>query len=268
MRLWHQSMAPLDAFPLYRDALAAHIPRVLPPERGTTVVLHGLPAGTYPENAAPADVLIHPYAYHLTMGRVLENVVQAERAGFDAVALGSYSEPLLREARSIVSIPVASMAEATLLVACSVARYAAIVTVSEEVARMTEALVARHGLEKRVRGLYVLDPPLNEFGLVAAFQNPTAFLASFDATARRAIRAGADVIIPAEGVFNELLFAHGVRRIDGVSIMDCVGVTFLYAEMLVNLRRTTGLEVGRRWEYARPSEQVIQHVRRAAGLEP
>jgi hypothetical protein len=92
-------------------------------------------------------------------------------------------------------------------------------------------------------------------------------VASFEATARRAIAEGADVIIPAEGVFNELLFAHGVQRIDGVSVMDCVGVTFLYAEMLVNLRRATGLEVGRRWEYSRPPEPVIAHVRRAAGLD-
>lgn len=266
MRIWHQSMTELDGFPVYRDALLAHLPAVLPPENGTEVVLHGLPPGTYPKGVAPIDVLIHPYAYHLTMGRVLEHVVQAEREGFDAVALGSYSEPLLHEARSIVSIPVASMAEATLLVGCSVAKYSAIVTVTAEVARMAEALVAKHGLQQRVRGVYVLDPPLNEHAIARAFSNPAELIEGFTQTARRAIADGADLVIPAEGVFTELLFANDVQRIDDVSVMDCIGVTFLYAEMLVNLRRRTGLEVGRRWEYSRPSPDVVKHVRARAGL--
>jgi Asp/Glu/hydantoin racemase len=268
IRIWHQSMAELDTLPAYRQALEAHLPRVLPPESGTQVVLHGMPPGTYPPGAAPIDVLVHPYAYHLTMNRVLENVVQAERQGFDAVALGSYSEPLLREARSIVSIPVASMAEATLLVGCSVARYLAIVTVSAEVARMTERLVAGHGLQGRVRGVYVLDPPVNEHAIARAFDAPAPLLASFLQTARRGVAEGADVVIPAEGVFNEVLFAQGVARLDDVPVMDCVGVTFLYAELLVQLRRRTGLEVGRRWEYARPGAAVIAHVRQQAGLPP
>ena len=267
-RIWHQSMAELDSLPVYREALAAHLPRLLPPEARTEVVLHGLPSGTYPAEAAPIDVLIHPYAYHLTMSRVLENVVQAEREGFDAVALGSYSEPLLREARSIVSIPVASMAEATLLVGCSMARSMAIVTVSAEVARMTERLVVGHGLEKRVGGVYVLNPPLNEHAIARAFDEPGPLLASFAETARRGIAEGADLVIPAEGVFNEVLFAQGVQRLDEVPVMDCLGVTFLYAELLVKLRERTGLEVGRRWEYARPSPSVIAHVRQQAGLPP
>jgi Asp/Glu/hydantoin racemase len=213
-------MAELDSLPVYREALAAHLPRLLPPEARTEVVLHGLPSGTYPAEAAPIDVLIHPYAYHLTMNRVLENVVQAEREGFDAVALGSYSEPLLREARSIVSIPVASMAESTLLVGCSVARYLAIVTVSAEVARMTERLVAGHGLQGRVRGVYVLDPPVNEHAIARALDEPGPLLASFHQTARRGIAEGADLVIPAEGVFNEVLVTHQVRRIGEVPVPD------------------------------------------------
>lgn len=269
VRIWHQSMASLESFPVYHAALQAHVAAVLPPgETPTEVVLHGMPLGTYAPGVAPVDVLIHPYAYHLTVSRVLECVLQAEREGFDAVALGSYSEPLLREARSIVSIPVVSMAESTLLVGCSVARYSAIVTVTPEVARMTERLIEKHGLEGRVSGVYVLDPPVNEHALVRAFDDPSAFIAGFTATAQKAIAAGADLIIPAEGVFNELLFANGVQRIDGlVPVMDCTGVTFLYAELLANLHRRTGLEVGRRWEYSRPKPEVIAHVRKTAGLE-
>lgn len=81
------------------------------------------------------------------------------------------------------------------------------------------------------------------------------------------IEDGADAIIPAEGVLNELLVANRVQRIGEAAVLDSIGVTWNYAEMMVNPRRRTGLTVGRRWEYARPGPEVIEHVRRWVGLE-
>jgi allantoin racemase len=105
-----------------------------------------------------------------------------------------------------------------------------------------------------------VDPPVNEVELVAMFADPAPFVASFTEQARAAITERADVIIPAEGVLNELLFAAGLREVDGVSVMDCVGVTLLYAELLAKLHATTGLHAGRRWEYAKAPEEITSHL--------
>lgn len=255
-------MTVLDEYGFYGETIARHARASV--ADGTEVVLHGLRPGTY-AGLAPAQVLKHPYPYHVILEQALENCFQAQQEGFDAVALASYSEPFLREARSLVDIPVASLAESTLLVGCSTARQMGLISISPEVVRMTWDVVHKHRLEGRVSGIYTLEPPIDELGLADAFREPAAFLAAFEQTARRAIEEGADLIVPAEGILAELLWSNGVRRVGDVSVMDGLGTLFMYAELLVNLRRRTGLEVGRRWEYSRPSPEVLQRVRAAAG---
>ncbi len=245
-RIWYQTMTDVDSYPAYRDALERHAERVL--EGDSSVEVHGVAPGTY-AGQPPVSVLKYPYGYHVLLEQVLGNVLRAQADGFDAVVLGSYSEPFLREARCAVEIPVASMAEATLLVGCSVAARAALISVTDDIAYMAERLVDEHHLRDRVACVRRVDPPVDEEELLAMFADPAEFVAQFTVHARAAIAERADVIIPAEGVLNELLVAGGLREVDGVCIMDCVGVSLLYAEMLVKLHRHTGLHAGRRWEY-------------------
>lgn len=256
MRIWHQSMTELDHNPAYRAALQSHVDRVAGP--GTEVVLHGLAPGTY--GAAPADVLRYPVLYHRILGQVLPLFERAESEGFDAVAIGSYSEPFLREARSMLDIPVTSMAESTLLTGASIARRSGLVTISAEIAWMARDIVSANRLEDRVAGVWTIVPAINEAQLGRAFAEPAQTLAAFTAAARTAIEAGSDVIIPAEGVLNELVVAHGLTEIDGVCVMDAVGVVIAHAQMLATLAARTGLHAGRRWHYPKPPAGVLAQL--------
>lgn len=264
IRIWHQSMTELDALTDYRKALERHAQAVTSP--GTTVEVHGIPSGAY-GGIAPTDLLLSPYPYHLILSRVIEYAYQAERKGYDAFVVGSYSEPFLKEMRGAVDIPVVSVGESTFLVACSVAKYQGLISNAPEVARIVKGLIDKHALAGRVSGVYWLDPPMNEPQLSVAFDDPAEFLANFNRVAERAIGDGADVIIPAEGVFNEILVTHGVQFVGKVPVMDAMGVVWNYAEMMVNLRRRTGLVVGRHWEYQKPGDDIIGHVRRWSGVE-
>lgn len=257
MRIWHQSMNEIDGYPVYKDALQAHVDRVA--GEGTEVVLHGVAPGTY-GSAAPAQVLVHPALFHRVASQVLDLVEQAEAEGFDAVAVGSWSEPFLRACRSAVDIPVASMAESTLLTGCTVARLSGLVTISSDVAWMARQIVRENGLEARVAGVWTITPDVTEADLAAAFDDPDAVLASFTSAAREAVAAGADVIIPAEGVINELLVAQGVVEVDGAAVLDAVGTVVLHARMLADLRSRTGLTAGRRWHHRRPSERLVREL--------
>lgn len=263
MKIWHQSMTELDGLENYRKTLEAHARAVLGPD--TEVTVRGMPAGSY-GGIAPSDLLGYPYLYHLILGRAIEAAYQAERQGYDAFVVGSYSEPFLREIRSAVDIPVASLGESTFLVGCSVAKYQALIANVPEVARMVHGLIEKHHLAERVIGVYAIDPPLNEPALAAAYQDATDLIATFTRLAERAIEAGADVIIPAEGVLCELLYANKVTRVGEVPVMDSLGVTWNYAAMLANLWRRTGLRVGRRWEYPRADPEITRRVRRLNGL--
>jgi Asp/Glu/hydantoin racemase len=250
-------MASLESLGAYGRALEARLPSLVSP--GTEVVIHGVPAGSY-AGKAPAEVLRYPYAKYLIHDQALGFVAQAERDGFDAVAFATFAEPVLQQARSIVDIPVASMVEASLLVGCSMARRMALITLAPENRVRLAEQVEKHGLQQRVSGIYPLDPPITEFALAAAFTEPASVVEAFAQTARRAIADGADLIIPAEGVFTEVLAAQQISRIDGAAVMDCVAVVLAYTEMLVALRRRTGLGVGRRWDHAQPPADLMDQL--------
>jgi len=66
------------------------------------------------------------------------------------------------------------------------------------------------------------------------------------------------LVIPAEGVLNEVLFWEGVQSIGDATVMDCVGASLLYAELLVDLKRRVGIGVGRRWLYATPPPDLLK----------
>ncbi len=264
IRIWHQSMTELAELGQYRTTMEEHAQAVLSPS--TQVSVNGLPPGSY-GGLAPSDVLAYPYAYHLVLGHAIEAAYQAEQQGFDAFVVGSYSEPFLREIRSLVDIPVASMAESTFLVACSLGKYQALITNTPGIARIVSTQVQKHGLRERVTGVYSIDPPLTENALAVAYQDAGELIDGFLQVAGRAVDAGADVVIPAEGVLAELLWANGVESVNGVPVMDSLGVAWHYAEMLVGLWRRTGLRVGRRWEYPRPPADMLARVRGVAGLD-
>lgn len=265
LRLWYQSMSDLEQYPEYRQALTTHARDVVQPT--TSVDVFGVRPGTYGA-FAPVEVLQYPYAYHIMLEQIIGNCVRAEQAGYDGVVLGSFSEPFLRQCRAAVDISVASMAESTLLVACSVAAKIGLVTLNEEIAWMTEKHVGEHRLEGRLASVKVLADRVTERELVSSFSSPDKMVGLFLDAARAAIADRADVIIPAEGVLNEVVVANGVREVDGVSVMDAVGVNLMYGEMLAKLRAVTGLRAGRRWEYPLAPPAVRTLLREHALVEP
>ena len=262
MRIWYQSMAPLYSLGAYLEALQAHAAAVC--SEGTEVVFNGASEHLY-GTMIPQDIVRYPYAKHVVQREALEFCWQAEQQGFDAIVLGSFSEPYLTEARSLVEIPVVSMPESTLLVACSLAPRFALVALSQRSAVRNRALVSRHGLEGRLTGVHALPSPWGESELNEALEAPDRLVADFEAAATKAVAEGADLLVPAEGVFNEVLFKHGVRRFQDATVIDCVGTSLLYAELLVNLARRVGIGVGRAWAYARPPAEMLTQIRKHAG---
>jgi hypothetical protein len=93
-----------------------------------------------------------------------------------------------------------------------------------------------------------------------AVAEPDVVLAAVRRAVDEAIAAGADVIIPAEGVIAELLVAQGVTEIEGVCVMDSVGAVVLHAQMLATLRSRTGLHPGRRWHFPKPPNELLQQL--------
>lgn len=258
-------MAPLKRLARYKAALEANARVVCSP--GVEVSVNGLSEAPF-NGKMPADLLKYPFAKFVLQAECIEIARQAERDGFDAVILGSFSDPFVPEIRSALDIPVVSMAEATMVVACSLAEQFALVTIAPLNAKRLRSVVKRHGMQERVSGVYSLQHGLDEADLDRALAGGAAVVEDFKAVAQKAIEGGADVVVPAEGVLNELVRQHGLRTIEAATVLDCVGTSLLYAELLVNLKRRLGAGVGRRWGYARPDPEMLSRLRLVADVPP
>jgi Asp/Glu/hydantoin racemase len=265
MRIWYQSMAPIRHLTNYTDSLARHAAQACSP--GVEVRFNGASDEAY-AGRTPADLLRYPYAKHVLGEEAIGHALRAEREGYDAIIIGSFSDPFLPEIRSLLNIPVISMPESAMLLACSLAESFAMVTLGPPNVVRVRKTVHRHGMGARVTGVHAFAQQWDEAQLDAALAQPGPLIESFVEVSRRAVVDGADLVIPAEGVLNEVLFMHGVAAVDGATVMDCVGAALLQAEMQVNAKRRLKLGVGRHWAL-RPPADVMTRLRRAraAGLE-
>ncbi len=262
-RIWLQSFTDLTQLPGYARMLADHAERICHSE--TTVEIFGVRAGTYPEGVAPIEALRYPSIRHLLDLQVIENAVRAEREGYDAMAISCFYDPGLEAARGSVDIPIASICESTLLVARSVGRSFALVGLEEDNAAFLRDLVRHYGLEDSLARVTALDPPATEPELDQAFSGSSEFVQRFEESCRRqAILTDADVLIPAEGVLNTALVHNDVREIDGRPVLDAYAILLSYAEMLANLRRTTGMQASRAAYGPRPPDSLTAHFRDGA----
>lgn len=257
LRIWFQSTVEIATYHSYRQALRDHFSRVAP---DMEVSLHGVPEGTW-GGLANSQVMQMPYAYHKILSDVLfKQLRTAERDGYHAFVLGSFTEPWLRELRSMTDIPVISTAEAAVHVACSVAQRFALVTMNVENEWFQRVNMQARCLEGRISGIYVVRPEATEREIDTIFTDPSAYLERFTRVARAAIEQCSDAIIPSEGLVATVVARNNLQEIDGVSIVDPIAAAVLYAEMMAKLHRHTGLKPGRRWHYAKPTEAVLSFI--------
>ena len=263
MRIWHQSFSDLDRAPVYRATLARHAAAVLPP--GDAVVLHGLRPGTYGPAVAPIHAIRHRYLEYLNEAQVIEAALAAERAGYDAFALGCFFDPALRAVRSLVDIPCLGLSETCMLVACSLGQRFGLVSLEASQRARHEELARDYGLRERLAGVVAMSPPIDEYGLECGEDAAAPLVAAFHAACGRLVAMGAEVVIPGDGFLNEFVWRHGLRTSHGAVVMDALGTLFRYAQFMAGARASIGLEVSRAGHYARPPAAMLAEARRAAG---
>jgi Asp/Glu/hydantoin racemase len=261
MRIWHQSILDLDVAPIYRKTLERHAALVADP--GMTVAVHGLKPGTYGRDFVPIDAIRHRYLEFLNEIQICEAALTAEREGYDAVAIGCFYDPALRLARSLVRIPVVGLSETCMLVACSLGHKFALIALNRDQQAQHAELAHAYGLEQRLAAVLPMDPPIDEYVLEGTPGSLRPVVKGFERACRRALEAGAEVIIPGDGVLNEFIWRQGIRRVADAPIMDALGVLFRYAVFMARL----GIEVSRTQHYARPSPAMLDHARSFAALK-
>lgn len=262
MRIWHQSLTVLNDLPAYEARMRAHIAKVVRPD--TEVVLHGMLPGTYPANY-PGDDIAYRFMFTMHSAQWAVHALNAETEGFDAFAICTLPDPMLTEVRTLVDIPVVGCGETCFHLATMYGRrFGMLLFIDRMAARYLEQIEA-HGFAKNCVGVEPAGFAFND--VLEAFEKPGTLIDRFRVSARRLIDAGAEVIIPGEIPLNVLLASEGVSRVDDVPLIDSLAVTLKMAEMMVDLKATTGLSPSRRgWSNAAPPRERVRQVLDFYGL--
>ncbi len=257
MRIWYQSLVDGGRMPSYFDGLAERARRIARP--GVEVRFASMPQGAYGGHT-PADVVVYPYLMSLHIQFILDNALRAEAEGYDVFAVGSVQDPGLEEARSLLDIPAVGYGESAMHFACALGSRFVVIAFQERFDQIMDLRIQRLGLSGRALPTVLMDATFNEVG--KAQQQPAQLVERFQETARRAIRAGAEAIIPGQLYLSEAVARAGVTRIDEVPIVDALASTLKMAEAMGDLKRL-GIAVTRRgYSHARPPRDMIDHVRR------
>ena len=119
---------------------------------GTRVTVASLEWGTASIESLRDEVLITP--------GVLSNVVDAERAGADAVIIDCMADPGLYPARELVHIPVVGPSQASMHLAAVLGHRFSFLTVFDQDVPAMEDLVARYGLSSRLASVRAFNIPV------------------------------------------------------------------------------------------------------------
>ncbi|ASW56599.1 aspartate/glutamate racemase family protein [Plantactinospora sp. KBS50] len=234
MRIWFQKHTVAGRNPWLDRSYARHRRDLA--ALGAQVDFHTLPAEVYPTRI-PADHVRFGQLEVLFSWYFADQALRAQEDGYDAYVIGTSQDPGLAAARSLVSIPVVGYGQVAFEFARSQGlRFGVIgfVPALEEILRENlhayGCAAACVGFRYLPEGREVLEAGAAE-GAVAGLR------AEIDRAAAQLRTEGAQLIIPGEGIPNELLCAAGVREVGGLPFLDANSLALSTAHLLARTRR-------------------------------
>ncbi len=160
----------------------------------------------------------------------------AERRGtFDAAIVAAFGDPGLGGARELFDFPVVGMAEAAMLVACTLGRKFAIVSFAKALEPWFAEIVEWHGMSERCAVIQMLDSAFTNINDVAEEKEQLLV----DLANRVVAQHGADVVIlagaPLAGLATKLRERVPVPLVDGIQ----AAVTMAEGLVRLNPRKAT-----------------------------
>lgn len=257
MRIWHQSFTVLDDVPHYRDALARHLSAAA--GEGHEVHLHGMRPGTYPSDY-PGTHIRYAYLSGLHKEQFVHAALRAQDEGYDAFLIATIPDTGYEEVRTLVDIPVVTFGQTSVLMAAQLGRTVGIVNFIAELEPQLRRNMEVYGLDRVVGPIRQVRSEFTD--VMAAYADPGPLVAAFEAAAREAIAAGADVVVPGEGPLNVFLADQGISRVDDVPVLDSLGTCVRVALLRATQHQEQGLIPSRRGFYGeRPDRGLLDAAR-------
>lgn len=248
-RIWFQGATDRVFMAPYISKVEAHLKAILDPEFSCTF-----------NTTTPPATTTHALTEFRMAGAFVRGAVEAQRQGYDAMAITHFQDAGLAEVKSVADMPVLGLGETTLFHACTLGRKLGLVTINPTFIPWHEDQVIRYGLQSRVVGVRAVDAKVSDF--IDAFADEKAFKKLeplWKQECRKLLDAGADVIVPAGGLPMMLYGSEVGANLDGAPIINGITLIAKAAETAIKLRRIAGMAaVSRRSNYAKPPEKALR----------
>ena len=191
--------------------------------------------------------------------QILNNMVRAQREGYDAFVIGCTLDNCLEEGRALIDIPIVGISEAAYHIAMMMGHLFAVVTSSSAFFQKFKEQTDKYGVAaKYLQGPYIY--PASEEEIAIALKDPQPLLSKFKGVAEKAIDDGASVIIPSPAFIATLAYRAGLTSMRGALIMDTISVAVKFAELLVDLRKV-GIEPAKGiGVYTKPDAKTLEET--------
>jgi len=144
------------------------------------------------------DGFYHALTNRLNERSVYHQVIAAEKEGFDAAIIVCLFDPLLRELRTAVDIPVIGLAEASMHMANIIGAKFGVISFTNQTALDTDTIVDTYGLRQKCVGVIAMKD-LHTGWLAATMESPPETvertIEQIEESARELIKRGAEVIL-------------------------------------------------------------------------
>ena len=197
--------------------------------------------------------LMHGYRIMRTYTRTYNSIMVAQRAfeaqkkGYDGFIIACASDLGMKEARSIVKIPVIGSAEASALMACTLGNKFSVITTDPTACGRTENLIRSYGLGDRlasVRNAKGLTGATNFKMMAQGHEQQQKIVEMLTAEMAEAVRNDrAEALYVSCMPTSALLTMHGVYEVEGAPIISMFGAGLKLAENLVSHKKAYGTEV-------------------------
>lgn len=166
---------------------------------------------------------------------VMLEMLAEKRGTFDAAICAAFGDPGLGGARELFDFPIVGMAEAAMLVACTLGRKFAIVSFAKALEPWFAEIVDWHGMSGRCAAIQMLDSAFTNINDVAEEKEQLLV----DLANRVVTHNGADVVIlagaPLAGLATKLRERVPVPLVDGIQ----AAVTMAEGLVRLNPRKAT-----------------------------
>jgi allantoin racemase len=248
VKIWYQSASSYryeSAFEEYGKTLEEQCRRIV--RRDTEVHVEGI-------EVMARDIVEQKSFQYYQKIQILNNMLRAEKEGYDAFVIGCTLDDGMEEGRSMLDIPVVGIAETGFHMAMMLGHLFAVVTNTMAFFHVFKEMTEHYGVSsKYLPGPYICQATGEEIAM--ALKNPQPLMKKFETAAEKAVADGASVILPNPTYLATLAYKAGLSKIKDAVVLDTVTVAVKTAEMLVDLKKV-GIEPSRQiGVYAKPDRE-------------